>query len=139
MREILFRAKAKDTENCNWTEDNGFVFGGIAFDGCTDDTYITRWNSFGLGFIENIEVDSSTVGQFTGLLDKNGKKIFDGDIVRTQYGRLCKVRWFSSPGYCGWDLTPTESWNPPPMKYELFTQKNLTVIGNKWDNPELLK
>lgn len=142
MRPIEFRAKAKDPKNCNCLEDNGFVFGGIAFDGCTNDTYITRWNSFGLGFIENIEIDPATVGQFTGLTDNNGKRIYEGDIVATKYGRLCIVEWFDSQNQHGWDLYPIHTVDNlkhrVPDKYDLWLPKNLEIIGIIHDNLELL-
>ena len=82
-------------------------------------------------------VDKDTVGQYIGVPDKNGKEIYDGDIVRTNNGRLCKVVWFSSPQYQGWDLEPIEAKNPPPKERELW--KDLEVIGNVYENADLLK
>ena len=73
MREILFRGKRLDTgewvEGDLWNGKSALVF---ARDGCPGGP---SWN----------EVDPATVGQFTGLLDKNGKRIFEGDIVHYLY------------------------------------------------------
>ena len=137
MRKIEFRGKPKDKSACACAEDNGFVCGGIAFDGCTDETYITRWNSFGLGFIENIEVDPATVGQFTGLTDKNGDSIYEGDIVDydTRHNLIVE---FGNYDYFGWGLTY------PNTRYYFHCLNQcdvrvLTVIGNIHDNPELIE
>lgn len=64
-REIKFRGKQID--NGEW------VYGYLA-----DEDYINDINSIDLS---SIEVDRDTIGQFTGLLDKNGKEIYEGDIV----------------------------------------------------------
>lgn len=82
-------------------------------------------------------VDKDTVGHYIGVDDKNGKEIYEGDIVRTNSGRLCKVVWFSSLQYQGWDLEPVETKNPPPKQRELW--KDLEVIGNVYENADLLK
>ena len=79
-----------------------------------------------------IEVDPETIGQYIGQPDKNGKKIFEGDIVKTKYGRICKVVWFT-PQLC-WDLVPLECKSKVPDQYDLFDSKNLEVIGNIYDN-----
>lgn len=83
------------------------------------------------------EIDPSTLGRYIGLTDVKGNLIFEGDIVKTKYGRLCLVVWFQSPQFIGFDLKPLEDKNPAPTKYDLFDY--LEVVGNKFDNPELLQ
>lgn len=77
-----------------------------------------------------------TVGQYIGTEDKNKNEIYDGDIVRTNSGRLCKVTWLSSPQHQGWDLEAIETKNPQPDKNRLW--EDLEVIGNVYDDADLL-
>lgn len=86
---------------------------------------------------EQYEVDADTVGQYIGVKDKNRKEIYEGDIVRANSGRLCKVVWFSSSQYQGWYLTPIETKNPTPTEVDFWN--NLEVIGNVYENADLLK
>ena len=74
------------------------------------------------------EVAPDTVCRCTGVKDKNGKLIFENDHVRTEFGRVCKVVWFSSREYNGWDLVPVAHLDrPAPCGWSLWDSKNLEV------------
>lgn len=77
-------------------------------------------------------VDESTVCQYTGLNDKNVRKIFDGDILKNEYGYIGVVKWECCSFVLDWN-----SWN---ASRDLYVWSNsIEVIGNIFDNPELLK
>ena len=125
MREILFRAKRvkKYCKDQDWTEGVPF----IDSDGdCIMATHCSKY-----------VVDAETVGQYTGLTDKNGKKIFEGDIVRIiEHGKVLNGKIIFKNTYNGgWvvaDITEQSSCS-------LAMRNNVEVIGNIYDNPELLK
>lgn len=135
MREILFRGKRID--------NNEWVYGSFCMDAieqkkgpCGMDGFI-RLFDFDNNKMQMCEVDRDTVGQYTGLT-ANGKKIFEGDIVRCGTGRICKVVYFTSPSHCGFDLYAVNGFDAPsPIKWRLFA--DIEVIGNVYDNPELLE
>lgn len=123
MREILFRGK---TVNHGWKE--GFI-------GYTKDPYGTQifWTEHidNEPFTHKDYVHKETIGQYTGLTDKNGKKIFEGDIIKIVnkkrfvfYG-VASYR-HSAPNSYAKDLTVKDA-------------DNCEVIGNIYDNPELLE
>ena len=116
MREILFRSKR--TDNGEW------VYGDLMHKHYNFDTKATKviHNN-----IMNYKVIPETVGQYTGLTDKNGKKIFEGDIVAMGTGRAYEVKYNNGSFYM--DGTAIL------IKYV----DRFEVIGNIHDNPELLK
>ena len=145
MREYLFRGKRKD--NGEWIE--GYVF---------DDDLIGSSKVFvGAVVIENnkitgtffYEVIPETVGQFTGLTNRNGKKIFEGDIVKEEYEvfvsarakekrvKIGYVEYESNSlccGYYAYFWNDKEKW-----RGNFAIHCGCEVIGNIHDNPELLK
>lgn len=130
--EIMFRGKRADTGE--WVY--GLPFYGL--DGNMDGIESSPW-------CEHLyTVIPETIGQYTGVDDKRMKNIFNGDIVKTKYGRLCVIEWFYSRKHCGWDMIPVGTVNnilhtKSPDEYDLWHFENLEVVGNIHDNPELLK
>ena len=119
MREILFRGKKID--NDEWTY--GFYFE-HSIDG-QKYSYI-KYQTFDEGFVTN-EVVADTVGQFTGLCDKNGKKIFEGDIVESPNGTQGFIEWKNAE--CAFLVNISDDWQTmDDCPYE--------VIGNIYDNKE---
>lgn len=133
MREILFRGKRLD--NGEW------VTGCLVKYAYDSTPYIGYLDAWGDGIYK---VDPSTVGQFTGLYDKNGKKAFSHDITEDGLGR----RWviFDCPG--GFGVCRINEWtrNNAELHDGLSKKQNAawfsarhTIIGNIHDNPELLE
>lgn len=82
MREILFKAKRKD--NGEWVE------GYYVYDNVKNKAFIcaTRLLYEWLPKVMWIEVDPNTICQFTGMTDKNGKKIWENDIIKYHFGEI---------------------------------------------------
>lgn len=122
-REILFRGKR--TDSGEWAY--GYY------------VYAHTDNSAGICTEKDgcIDVDPATVGQYTGLTDKNSVKIFEGDIIKGKGIRVkndyFEIRW--SKGCCGF-LAGRDKYVYPNLNQA--TVSNYKVIGNVHDNPELL-
>ncbi len=84
-------------------------------------------------------IEPETRGECASMTDKNGVKIFEGDIIQTKHGRLCEVVWRSNSAVNCWDIYPLECKHRSPDEWDLWGSKNLLVVGNIHDNPELLK
>ena len=134
MREILFRRKRID--NGEWVE------GGFYIEDYTDKTFILRWNSFGLGFMESIEVDRESSGQYTGMKDMNGQRIFEGDIVLPVLPDRVAQRGFVWPkmpvAFEDGAFALLDSHGSIPLR-SFAPTVTFEVVGNIHDNPDLLK
>ena len=127
MREILFRGKRKKGDK-RWVEGD-LLHGYSGF-------VITNRYYAGSSF----EVVPETVGQYTGLTDKNGKKIFEGDIVSGHLDDLFpedesryEIAWIDY----GWHLTNLDG--TVDTAEQDWVNQNFEVIGNIYDNPELME
>lgn len=126
MRTIKFRGK---TTKGNWA--CGFLsrhVGGDIYFITTDEK-------------RNLIVNLDTVGQFTGLYDKDGKEIYEGDIVDawSAGGHLPNgiIKW--GEGIAGFFIMPPKCNAVWHLVGNDENKETLEVIGNIYDNPELLK
>lgn len=125
MREILFRGKRK--VGGEWVQ--GFLF--VSRKG----EYKIKWYDPHYGSAKTSEVHPETVGQFTGLTDKNGKKIFEGDVMEFEaYGLLYRGVVTIEGGNTGVFCK-----GGSPFLDDAIKRHDAVKIGNIHDNPELLE
>lgn len=150
MREILFRGKRID--NDKWVE--GWYQPEITithWDGMQETVGVTIDYKTEEGFLEDALVYPSTIGQFTGLNDKNGKRIFEGDMIKPfddeidkmvvefhhgqfllcvygERGYMAEYGWVEEGNYGCFEAEPLSSYGD-----------DIEIIGNIHDNPEILE
>lgn len=145
MREIKFRAIPLFGES--------FVFGSLIIEPNErgEDTYIIR--RYENGRVCYFEVKKETIGQYTGLKDKNGVKIYESDIVNFQhiddYGYMTNVfqngfyrgvvKWGEHyPAFDIFDIKDNSTFGFDCNIFSMESDIVIEVIGNIYENPELL-
>ena len=122
MREGIGLFRGKRIDNGEWAIGNLWI--------CGDDAMICIYDR-NRGFPCWLAVDPNTIGEYTGLQDKNGKLIFEGDIVKNRHNKGVIIYGKWNCGCCydvyGWTIDILDD-----MHY-------IEVVGNIHDNPELLK
>lgn len=146
MREILF--KAKEIDNGEWVEggllqndDDYYIVPEFGFS-CIDE-----YSNISRATVQVFKVDKKTICQYTGLCDKNDKKIWENDIIKT-YGfnnmlkSVSKIVWRDSL-FAGWHYKIIKSYKMQLEGYDVLATGRkdalkCEVIGNIFDNSELL-
>jgi uncharacterized phage protein (TIGR01671 family) len=154
MMEILFRAKTDPNPNnfyttgaSEWVEGS-YIHQTQYYGDPVDRHWILTDGEFDYDYYDASRVLPETLSQFIGLIDKNGKKIFTGDIVRFYVGYL-EGNWIGEVKYdgpcallvlAGYMPCRYDSRYPSRFEVQISSRDKGTfeVIGNRWDNPEYL-
>lgn len=140
MREILFKAKRVD--NGEWVEGCYFVSGGEHF------IYAEYIEGFCMPVVVNVKIIPETICQFTGLCNKNGRKIWENDIIKYHFGEIYAPIKYGYYQNC-FDSQKTEhlgfyvDWTGDKcLRKDLGYWIDMVYaipVGNIFDNPELLQ
>lgn len=120
MRTIKFRGKRIDTGE--------FIYGDLIHNTWKENP--DDVDAYG----DSLRVDNSTVGQFTGLHDKNGREIYEGDILKGNWDTIFQVFYDD----CYLEFRAKEKGGMENC-IDYYGLDRIEVIGNIHDNPELLK
>ena len=124
MREILFRGKRADNEK--------WVIG-----------YLSSKHTITIttpcGHTDEIVICADTVGQYTGLKDKNGKRIFEGDIAKVMQGKDKDIAYVGFENGAFMLYPKTGNIYERTLWEYWYNDWDVEVIGNITDNPELLE
>jgi uncharacterized phage protein (TIGR01671 family) len=136
-RVIKFRGKRAD----NTPKNGEWVFGDL-----THELKITKHKDVRVIRVAGYDVDKSSIGQFTGLHDKNGKEIFEGDIIAV-CGKYPKIIKFIDEN-AGFSFANIEDlkrekfmriWQQPSTGWWNDFKNEVEIIGNVHDNSDLVK
>lgn len=140
-REILFRGKRVD--NGEWVygrglqqckDEIGNEIVAIFTDIVKSEKYIKKEGRYTLYYVP---VKAETLGQYTGLKDKNNKKIFEGDIIESKgYRHIVKYNE-DLAGFCSANVKYLE--DLCGLNQQWINECDKVVIGNVTDNPEMVK
>lgn len=153
MCEILFCGKRLD--NGKWAQGQ-YLYDDVTGKGWIILSITESQKSIGGLFVYCVEVDPETVGQFTGLADQKGNRAFTDSVIRYsgEYGHVVYgiVRFGEIPTdfgtnanhigfYVEWQNSGANEWNEW-WRHDLafwLKDRRCEIIGNRWDNPELLE
>lgn len=160
MREILFRGKDRITHQ--WVEGS-YVHRTMYYGNAADAHFILTGGEFHSDYYNAFEISPDTLGQYTGLTDNNGTKIFEGDIIKysDRLDYACYEESIEYPdAYGGETYDPGFKYGAVYYQAEYFPGFDISghdfdcnglselncsgdyhyeVIGNIHDNPELLR
>ncbi len=126
--EDRYLFKAKRVDNGEWVQ--GYLYG----------IWEKRYILWGMtNDVPNmIEVDPSTICKCTGLKDKNGKLIWENDVVKDKHGNFYKAFWQDNYYQFSWICVKSDVFSIG-AKWNLWSFKSfeIEVTGNIFDNPEL--
>lgn len=147
MREILFRGKRLD--NGEWVTGAPFIAADCCKMICAVAVHPDFVDEGNVYFSEGFPVVPETVGQFTGLTDKNGNRAFEHDVIKHHFGdEIGVIRYgeYRNPfgddnfgGHVGFYVDWVSGEAPGALRKDLgYWMRIVVILGNIHDHPELL-